>query len=71
VLTYKNISNKSGLEKFMMELVSNFVGFFDKYGDPRVKDWLGMSSPLPTIGVSLTYVFIVKVKVKKVFNDNK
>ena len=33
----------------------------DKKSDPRTTEWLLMSSPLPTIVICLTYVFIVKV----------
>lgn len=31
--------------------------------DPRTSDWLLMSSPLPTIMICLTYVYIVKVNI--------
>jgi hypothetical protein len=31
------------------------------FADPRVKDWLLMSSPFPTIAISLSYVYCVKV----------
>jgi hypothetical protein len=49
-----------------MEFIESPASFYynnlDEYADPRVKDWLGMSSPFPTIGISLSYVFIVKVQ---------
>jgi elongation of very long chain fatty acids protein 7 len=52
-------------QNFEMEFIDNFTGFYhiilEIYGDSRVKNWLGMSSPLPTVGVSLVYVFVVKV----------
>jgi hypothetical protein len=51
-----------------MEFVRFVTTFHTKTYDQRVKDWLGMSSPLPTIAVSLTYVFIVKVKFKVLLN---
>jgi elongation of very long chain fatty acids protein 7 len=51
-----------------METFKKVINFYhevlEDYGDPRVKDWFGMSSPFPTIGLSLTYVLIVKVKVQ-------
>lgn len=33
----------------------------DNKSDPRVKDWFLMSSPFPTIAISLTYAYFVKV----------
>jgi hypothetical protein len=47
-----------------MELINDFFSFTEKNQDFRVKGWLGMSSIYPTIALSLTYVFIVKVKVQ-------
>lgn len=47
-----------------MEVLKNplkFHEFLDARADPRVKDWLGMSSPFPTMALSLAYVVIVKV----------
>uniref|UniRef100_A0A0A9X8R0 Elongation of very long chain fatty acids protein n=2 Tax=Lygus hesperus TaxID=30085 RepID=A0A0A9X8R0_LYGHE len=43
----------------------------DTYGDPRVKDWLLMGSPLPTIFLSLAYVFIVKYLGPKLMENRK
>lgn len=31
-------------------------------GDPRVANWPLMSSPFPTLGIVLSYVYIVKVR---------
>lgn len=33
---------------------------FRRFADPRVKDWLLMSSPFPTLFICLTYVYCVK-----------
>uniref|UniRef100_A0A0A9W4J9 Elongation of very long chain fatty acids protein n=1 Tax=Lygus hesperus TaxID=30085 RepID=A0A0A9W4J9_LYGHE len=43
----------------------------DTYGDPRVKDWLLMSGPLPTILLCLTYVFVVKYLGPKLMEKRK
>jgi hypothetical protein len=48
--------------KFLENPISGYLDFLD-LGDLRVKDWFGMSSPFPTIGLSLTYVLIVKVNI--------
>lgn len=44
----------------MAGIVQAYNNFLE-YGDPRVKDWFLMSSPFPTMAISLTFVFIVKV----------
>lgn len=44
-----------------MEFVGQSIKNLENYADPRVANWLGMSSPFPTIAISLTYVSIVKV----------
>lgn len=33
----------------------------DNKSDPRTRDWFLMSSPFPTIAISLTYAYFVKV----------
>lgn len=33
----------------------------DNKSDPRTNDWFLMSSPFPTIAISLTYAYCVKV----------
>ncbi|XP_065221734.1 very long chain fatty acid elongase AAEL008004-like isoform X3 [Planococcus citri] len=45
----------------VLKLYDNFQSIFDKYGDVRTKGWFLMSSPLPTLIICLTYVYIVKV----------
>jgi hypothetical protein len=51
-----------------MELLNSpvrlYYEYLDGYADPRIKNWLGMSSPFPTMAISLAYVIIVKVKDK-------
>lgn len=55
----------------LVRLVDGWHGFFDKYGDPRTKDWFLMSSPVPTILICLTYVYIVKVLGPKLMANRK
>lgn len=40
----------------------------DNKSDPRVSEWPLMSSPFPTIAISLTYAYCVKVSY--LFNKN-
>ncbi|KAJ8891381.1 hypothetical protein PR048_010897 [Dryococelus australis] len=40
------------------------------FADPRVKDWLLMSSPFPTLAICLSYVYVVKVLGPR-FMDNR
>ncbi|XP_076251609.1 very long chain fatty acid elongase AAEL008004-like [Rhynchophorus ferrugineus] len=41
------------------------------YSDVRVKDWFLMSSPLPTLCMCLTYVYIVKIWGPKMMENRK
>lgn len=48
-----------------MDLINNVYGgwryLMDELSDPRTNDWPLMSSPFPTIAISLTYAYFVKV----------
>lgn len=44
----------------MNNIVNAYNELLDK-GDPRLQDWFLMSSPFPTIAISLSFIFIVKV----------
>lgn len=35
----------------------------DNKSDPRTSEWLLMSSPFPTIAISLSYAYFVKVRI--------
>ncbi|XP_065331909.1 very long chain fatty acid elongase AAEL008004-like [Cloeon dipterum] len=48
-----------------------FIDIFDRHGDPRVKGWFLMSSPLPTLSICLSYVYIVKVLGPKLMENRK
>jgi elongation of very long chain fatty acids protein 7 len=49
-------------------MIESFVG---KYGDPRVKDYFLMQSPVPVLMIVITYVFSVKVLGPKLMKDRK
>ncbi|KAI5750340.1 hypothetical protein M8J76_014849 [Diaphorina citri] len=55
----------------IVRLVDGFHGFFERYGDPRTNNWFLMSSPVPTILICLTYVYIVKVLGPKLMANRK
>lgn len=40
----------------------------DNKSDPRVSDWALMSSPFPTIAISLAYAYFVKVSFLNICN---
>lgn len=48
-----------------MDLINGVYGgwryLMDELSDPRTNEWPLMSSPFPTIAISLTYAYIVKV----------
>ncbi|XP_072940877.1 very long chain fatty acid elongase AAEL008004-like isoform X3 [Epargyreus clarus] len=45
----------------ILQYVNDMQLFWDKYGDPRTNPWFLMSSPLPTLIICLSYVYLVKV----------
>ena len=42
-------------------MVSISPSWLEERSDPRVSDWLLMSSPVPTVCLCLTYLVVVKV----------
>lgn len=56
------ILNFSDIMEYLSMISQGWDDLMYKYSDPRVKDWFLMSSPLPTMGMCLTYVFLVKVR---------
>ncbi|KAG6446375.1 elongation of very long chain fatty acids protein isoform X1 [Manduca sexta] len=52
-------------------VVAAYNDLMDNKSDQRVKDWFLMSSPLPTLAICLTYVFIVKVAGPKFMENRK
>lgn len=63
------MDNKSGKLSFNIQFKTHIqqVWFLDQ----RVKDWFLMSSPLPTLCICLTYVYIVKVLGPKLMENRK
>ncbi|XP_063621360.1 very long chain fatty acid elongase AAEL008004 isoform X2 [Cydia splendana] len=45
----------------VLEYIDRMHKFMDKYGDSRTNPWFLMSSPLPTLILCLSYVYLVKV----------
>ncbi|KAG6446370.1 elongation of very long chain fatty acids protein AAEL008004 isoform X3 [Manduca sexta] len=45
----------------ILQYLNDMHVFMDKYGDPRTNPWFLMSSPLPTLLICLSYVYLVKV----------
>ncbi|XP_039296095.1 elongation of very long chain fatty acids protein AAEL008004 isoform X3 [Nilaparvata lugens] len=55
----------------IMRFYDSFQSVFDKHGDPRTASWFLMSSPLPTLSICLSYVFVVKVLGPKLMENRK
>ncbi|XP_029730210.2 elongation of very long chain fatty acids protein 7 [Aedes albopictus] len=58
-----------------MDLMNSVYGgwryLMDELSDPRTNDWPFMSSPFPTIAISLTYAYIVKVLGPRLMENRK
>jgi len=54
-----------------MAIYEGWRDLMDNKSDPRTRDWLLMSSPFPTIAISLTYAYCVKVLGPKLMEDRK
>lgn len=54
-----------------MNLWTQFHTFLELHGDARVAKWPLMSSPLPTVGICLTFAYIVKVAGPKWMENRK
>lgn len=52
-----------------MDYVTRFYegwrDLMDNKSDPRTTDWFLMSSPFPTIAISLSYAYFVKVRIQE------
>ncbi|XP_031349785.1 elongation of very long chain fatty acids protein AAEL008004-like isoform X2 [Photinus pyralis] len=55
----------------VLKYVDDFHTLMNKTGDPRTADWFLMSSPFYTLGICLTYVYIVKVLGPRVMENRK
>lgn len=57
--------------EYVQSIVDGYHDLMDNKSDQRVKDWFLMSSPLPTLTICLTYIFIVKVIGPQFMKDRK
>lgn len=55
----------------IMKYIDSLHHYMDKYGDPRTKDWPLMSSPFHTLGICLSYIYIVKVLGPRLMENRK
>ncbi|KAG5675216.1 hypothetical protein PVAND_005140 [Polypedilum vanderplanki] len=55
----------------LQQTYASWRELLDNKSDPRVADWLFMSSPAPTIVICLCYVYSVKVLLPKFMQDRK
>lgn len=55
----------------MFETISSYYQMFLDAGDPRVKEWPLVKSPLPTLAICLSYAFAVKVLGPKLMKDRQ
>ncbi|KAF2881321.1 hypothetical protein ILUMI_24851 [Ignelater luminosus] len=55
----------------VLKYVDDFHTLMNKNGDPRTANWLLMSSPFYTLGICLSYVYIVKVLGPKLMENRK
>uniref|UniRef100_A0A1L8DYF1 Elongation of very long chain fatty acids protein n=2 Tax=Nyssomyia neivai TaxID=330878 RepID=A0A1L8DYF1_9DIPT len=56
---------------FLQAFYDGYRDLMDNKSDPRTKDWPLMSSPFPTIAISLTYAYFVKVLGPRLMENRK
>nr|XP_023015102.1 elongation of very long chain fatty acids protein AAEL008004-like [Leptinotarsa decemlineata] len=56
---------------YIRYVVDGYHDLMDNKSDPRVNDWFLMSSPFYTLGICLSYVYIVKVLGPKLMENRK
>lgn len=59
------------MAQLLTSIYDGYRDLMDNKSDQRVKDWFLMSSPLPTLCMCLSYVFIVKVLGPKLMENRK
>ncbi|CRL00129.1 CLUMA_CG013409, isoform A [Clunio marinus] len=52
-------------------MYENLRSAMEKYSDPRTTNWFMMSSPLPTVAMSLTYICVVKIIAPRMMGNRK
>ena len=53
--------NSYSVPKIILESILSYYRMFLEAGDKRVHDWPLVKSPIPTLGICLTYAVIVKI----------
>lgn len=56
---------------FLLTIYYGYRDLMDNKSDPRTTNWPLMSSPFPTIAISLAYAFFVKVLGPKLMENRK
>lgn len=59
------------MAQLLAEFYDGYRDFMDNKSDQRVKDWLLMSGPLPTLTIVFCYVYFVKVLGPKLMENRK
>ncbi|XP_058974598.1 elongation of very long chain fatty acids protein 7 isoform X1 [Musca domestica] len=59
------------LENLLTSIYDGWRDLMDNKSDPRTRDWFLMSSPFPTIAISITYAYIVKILGPKLMENRK
>ncbi|XP_075148645.1 ELOVL fatty acid elongase 7 isoform X2 [Haematobia irritans] len=61
----------SETETIITSIYDGWRDLMDNKSDPRTRDWFLMSSPFPTIAISITYAYIVKILGPKLMENRK
>ncbi|XP_039494729.1 elongation of very long chain fatty acids protein isoform X4 [Drosophila santomea] len=64
-------SYRAMIEDYLTMFYDGWRDLMDNKSDPRTRDYPLMSSPFPTIAISLTYAYIVKVLGPKLMENRK
>ncbi|XP_017021498.1 very long chain fatty acid elongase 7 isoform X1 [Drosophila kikkawai] len=64
-------SYRAAIEEYLTNFYDGWRDLMDNKSDPRTRDYPLMSSPFPTIAISLTYAYIVKVLGPKLMENRK
>ncbi|KAJ9590186.1 hypothetical protein L9F63_016675 [Diploptera punctata] len=59
------------MAQLVMSVIDGYHDLMDNKSDPRVNDWLLMSSPFPTMAICLSYAYFVKVIGPKIMENRK
>ncbi|XP_077290972.1 very long chain fatty acid elongase AAEL008004-like isoform X2 [Arctopsyche grandis] len=55
----------------ILRYIDDMHSIMNKHGDPRTNDWLLMSSPIPTLAICLSYIYLVKVLGPRLMENRK